>query len=231
MNTRNEWIKERKSMKSGPQYLTLITSMIAVMAMWQPKTLAQETFSSVPVSASTAATGSLQILAISDQHHWQNFLKLAAKPNAVVTLEDIKKSFNESMVSTTMSGSYEIPNVLKYHASVPERLHELFPDRKQVHVDLYFHDKNPRTCLTKESLVSDLKGAGWKPLFTRPEIIQPGLDGGPPVHYPPETVFLKGDQGVFSIAYTSNCPESVSMDANKLYFDLLTHKKTSENGQ
>ncbi|WP_266171402.1 hypothetical protein [Dyella subtropica] len=218
-------------MKSSRKCRNLIIATMVIAAMGQSIARAQSAPVVAAAPASSAAALPGDSLALSDQRHWQSFLKLAARPNAVVTLEDIKRSFRDETVSTTSPGQYGMPNALAYVVSIPERLRELFPGRKQIHLDFYFHDKDLRTCLTKEELVSDLNRAQWRQLFAHPEFVQPGVDGGPPINYPAQTIFLKGDQGVISIAYAGGCPESASLDANKIYFDLLTNKWTSGIGQ
>ncbi|RUL73703.1 hypothetical protein [Dyella choica] len=208
-----------------------IIAALAVAVVGQSIVQAQSASPDTLISANAATDVSRDSSALADKRSWQSFLKLAGQPNAVVTLEDIKRSFHGRIVPTTMTGRYEIPGVLLYFVYVPERLHELFPDRKQMHVEVHFHDKDSHTCLTKEEMLGDLNKAQWKLFTSIPASVQPGLDGGPLVHYPPQTIFLKGDQGVLSIAYVDGCPENASMEANKIYFDMLTNKKTSEIGR
>jgi hypothetical protein len=113
---------------------------------------------------------------------------------------DIKQSFQEKIISTTIPGRYDKLDVLMYFTYVPERLHAQFPDRKQVHVDVNVHNKDPRTCLTKQEIMDDLDVAQWKLAFSSPASVQPGFDGGRPSHHLPQMTFLKGDQGVLSVS-------------------------------
>ncbi|WP_199100932.1 hypothetical protein [Dyella sp. ASV21] len=218
-------------MRSGLKYSISIMFLIAISAIGQPRACAQSGNSPPPAPTDDNSAASTPLLVISDQIHWQAVLKVAAKPNAMITIDDIKDSFQERTFKKVALGHYEIPGVLQYSVSDPERLREQFPDRKQIHIEVYFRDRDPRTCLAKERLAHDLTGAGWNKLFARPELTQPGLDGGPPTHHLPEEIFVKEDQGVFSITYENDCPQNVAIDANKIYFDLLVRKPAMENGQ
>ncbi|RUL73702.1 hypothetical protein [Dyella choica] len=209
---------------------TMIVTFLAVSG-WQSKIQAQGTPPVAPASASSALSASTGTKAWSGQSLWQGFLELAAKPNANITLGDLKKAFPKEKISQTLPGTYKISDVLSYSVSVPPRLHQLYPGRKMIYIAIYFKEADSATCPDKEKLVDDLEKVGWHLYSDLPARIEGGVDGIQ-LHLPSEANFNKGGQGLLDLTYINGCPSQIFLQADKVRFEQIPAVRTAkENAQ
>jgi len=175
-----------------------------------------------PPSASTSATASESSLAAEDGRHWQNFLKLAAKPNGLVTQQDVDAAFGEKLVYGTQQFpdyGYKLGHFLRYFPSGNPLYLAKFPERKLSSTNLTFQDKDPKTCLTESKITHDLQKAGWKFSSHEPGRRMPPTDGGTGNSFvgyaPPNDIFQKGERGVVFVQYPTKCPSDLSMHTDR----------------
>lgn len=76
-------------MKLDRKFSSLGVATIALAVTGEPITRAQNDPSVATASTSTVAVAGNPLV----QRHWQNFMKLAAKPSATVTLKDFENAF------------------------------------------------------------------------------------------------------------------------------------------
>lgn len=176
------------------------------------------------VQVSPVATSPLVVpqndLIAEDNRRWHDFLKLAAKPNAFITLDDVEAAFGEKLIF--MSGRYmlgeSIMNSVIYSTQNRPQHHQSRTDDIQVK----FMDKDRRTCLPKSTITAGLRKTGWKFVTRVPgtpaqircsDLCMGGM--------PPRDEFLKGDQGVASVSYVGGCPTEVEVAADRERFLAL----------
>lgn len=186
-----------------------------------PQTGVQGGFASPAPSANTNAAISKGTLAAEDQRHWQDFLKLAAKPNAMVTTRDVESAFGQRMVPDSRTSAYGIPDAIGYFEHETPRFRRLYPGRKQLFIGLVLHDTDPQTCLSETQVATDLQKAGWTPRSHEPDRNVVGVDKLR-LHLSAEDTFLKGDQGILDLIYPKGCAYFPALQANKLEFDQIT---------
>lgn len=181
--------------------------------------------STAPASASTAERASEGGLVAEDRRHWEDFLKLADKPNGLVTLQDVEVAFGEKLIcgKPSYANFYELGAFLRYQEGVFPLYRAKYPDRKTSSVTLLLKNQNTKTCLTRHKITNDLQNAGWK--FGNQLAGSPG--SGPPrgchnslcptplPRVPPTDYFKKGDQGILYVAYPTKCPGEVSMQTDR----------------
>lgn len=209
---------------------TILFAAIAIIVVDQSIAQAQSGSAAHPASMSTSGSSSGNAKVWGDQSHWRSFLEIAAKPEAAVTLEDVKKAFGSEKILSPLQNVYEIPHVLHYNASVTPRFHDKYPGRSQIYITLYFHDGNLSTCPSKEQMLGDLHAAGWAAYRNLPERTESGVDGIR-LYLNSEADFLKADQGVLKLIYENGCPDQVFMQVDKIEYDEIKQTLTKENGQ
>ncbi|WP_266171400.1 hypothetical protein [Dyella subtropica] len=234
-------------MNQNRKYRNLIIATIAIAAMGPPIARAQNAPPVASAPASTTAANVRDPVALSDQRHWQSFLKLAAKPNAVVTVEDLEGAFQEKSVHRKNPGfpdSYKIQNFVEIAFGsnrlgltlhYPERgsnftFYEFLPPRPN---DNPWIDTKP--CIAHEQAMRDLQRAGWVLHTHSPgepihgdirEQIPPGMPLG-------WYTLIKGDQGVLTLVYSepTHCADRIIMQSDKFEFNRVTRAATPEGGQ
>ncbi|MBB6244859.1 hypothetical protein [Rhodanobacter sp. MP1X3] len=213
---------------------TLLGSFIYLghAAVGYSQTRAQNIHPIAPTSASTAAVTPDDTLEPIDQRNWRSFLKLAAKPNAMITPEDVESAFEQKVIHNERTDEYDIRGVLKYFESETPRFRNPHPDRKRIGIIFIFQDKDFfNRCPSRSQFVSDLRMAGWTLLHHAQERDVPdGIDNNHSTfHLPARDTFLKGDQGIIHLTYPNGCPDVAHMDADKLEFDRITRAPASED--
>ena len=181
--------------------------------------------STAPASASTAERASEGGLAAEDRRHWEDFLKLADKPNGLVTLQDVEVAFGEKLIygKPSYANFYELGTFLRYQEGVFPLYRAKHPKRKTSSVTLFLQDQNTKTCMTPSKIAGDLQHAGWKfgnslaafPGSGPPRGCHNGLCPTPLPSVPPTDYFKKGDQGILFVAYPTKCPGQVSMQTDR----------------
>lgn len=162
-------------------------------------------------------------LAAEDRRHWENFLKLANKPNGLVTLQEVEAAFGEKLANHNTYIFYKLGTFLTYQAGGFPLYRAKYPKRNTSSVSLFFQDQNTKTCLTPSKIADDLRHAGWKfgnslaafPGSGPPRGCHNGLCPTPLPSVPPTDYFKKGDQGILFVAYPTKCPGQVSMQTDR----------------
>lgn len=218
-------------MKLVRKCLSSLIAMIGLVTVGQSTVRAQKAPIDVPMPATTSAAVHGSDPRLSDDRNWKSFLELAAMPNAVVTLANLKNAFPQEVITSKLPGIYDIPYVLRYSVSESPRLQQRYPGRKQINISLDFQNSDSTTCRTKDELVRDLQKAGWETYSNLPERVEGGVDGMQ-LNLPSEADMKKGDQGLLRLVYSNGCPSHVFMYADKIMFDSTPAANISkENGQ
>ncbi|WP_266171401.1 hypothetical protein [Dyella subtropica] len=209
-------------MKSNRKYRNLIIATIVIAATGQSIARAQGAPVIAPAAASTAAAPLDDSLPLSDQRHWEGFLKLAAKPNAVVTVKDLEDAFGQKAVYLKKNGLYDSYSIKDFVTLLPSEdrfAKERYPERASNYVSFGFLGRHNKMCITRDQVISDLLNFGWilhahSPAEgdlteDMPDDMKVGSD-----------IFLKADQGVLRLIYSiTNCATTAIMQSNKLAFD------------
>lgn len=226
-------------MKSDRKYLNSVIVTIVIAAMGQQIAQAQNAVLVAPASARTTAAVLRDSLGLSDQRNWQSFLKLAAKPNAIVTDKDLESAFEQKAVHQEQAGSYNfyrIQDIVTLDSNGDRFARARYPNRTSNFISFHFFDgRNAETCITRYRAISDLQRAGWVLRIHSPAV---SIQGDIREVMPPDMgyasyTFIKGDQGIAILGYLekTNCAVKLTMESDKLEFDRITHTNTSENGQ
>lgn len=220
-------------MKSYRRYQTLVIAAIAIAAMGQPIVRAQNTSLVASASASTTASGPGNSLVLSGQHHWQSFLKLAGKPNAIVTVKDLESAFGQKAVH--QGDYYRIQGFVTLAINNDRFARKTYPDRPSNFVSFEFPSESGETCITRSQVIRDLQMVGW--------VLHAHSQAGPirgdikeimPSDMPYGSyTFMKGDQGVFLLGYSekTNCAMKVTMESDRIEFERIIHANATEGAQ
>lgn len=159
-------------------------------------------------------------------HAWQGFLKLAAKPDAVVTVDDLEGAFGKRAVD---QGDYHrIPGIpialLVNHDRVNRADHQ---NRSTVFVSFDFIDSLMiDRCIRSAQAISDLLAIGWTLHSHTPgEPPQGDIREAPPSDSPYGSyLLLKGDQGIIHLGYSerTSCATTLTMASDGLDLDRLS---------
>ena len=198
----------------------------------QTQTPTPSNSSTLPPSASKAVMASEGGPAAEDRRHWEDFLKLADKPNAVFTLQDVEAAFGGKLVTGEPKyiAYYKLGSFLRYQAVDDPSYSAKYPGRGKDSITLLLREKDARTCLPRSKITRDLQKAGWK--FLTHNAAAPGF-GSPrncpknglcPAMTPPVPAnddFTKGDQGILYVYYLADCPSEILMRADRDVFKLI----------
>lgn len=91
-------------MKSDPKRFIRIMFALAIWATAQSKVWAQKPPFPPPGHAGANSAISTGALVVEDHNHWQGVLKLAAKDNALITIDDIKSYFGKKILTKLLRG-------------------------------------------------------------------------------------------------------------------------------
>jgi len=160
---------------------------------------------------------------------WQSFLKLAAKPNAIVTVDDLESAFGQKAVD---QGDYYriqgLPITLLVNDDRVTRA--AYPNRSARLVSFDFSGSVVAgTCIRRDQVISNLLATGWMLHSHSPGEPSQGdaREVAPPDSPYGSYILLKGDQGVIRLGYSerSNCATTLTMESDKLMFDRLSGTK------
>src|SRR6185312_675005 len=120
----------------------------------QTQTPAPSNSSTLPPSASKAVMVSEGGLAAEDRRDWADFLKLADKPNAVFTLQDVEAAFGEKLVTgePKYMAYYKLGSFLRYQAVDDPSYGAKYPGRRKDSITLLLREKDARTCLPRSKI-------------------------------------------------------------------------------
>lgn len=223
-------------MKSGHKCLTSFTIAIAIAVVGQSSARSQNASSVTPTPAGDTVVASSNSLAVNDQRHWKSFLKLAAKPDAIVTANDLEDAYGQKPIRREQAGFYNYYSIKDFVTLFPdgdETARKRYPNRPSVFDSFYCFDGNdPKTCITRAKAIRDLKRIGWM-LYTHSpakpiqgdikEVMLSNMTSA-------SDTLLNGDLGIVLLSYPekTQCIGSVRMKANKLEFDQITHGTTQK---
>lgn len=163
------------------------------------------------------------------QRAWQSFLKLAAKPNAVVTVDDLEGAFGQKAVD--QGGYYRIQGVPITLLVNDDRVARVAYASRTANF-VYFDFPGSvvaESCIRRDQAISDLLATGWA--LHSPALAEPSQgdirEAAPPDSPYSSDILLKGDQGVIRLGYSekSNCATTLTMASDKLMFDRLSGTK------
>lgn len=188
--------------------------------------------SAAPAPVHTAKVASDGGLAAEDRRHWEDFLKLADKPNAVFTSQGVEAAFGEKLITgePKYMAYYKLGSFLRYQLVDDPSYSAKYPGRRKDSITLLLRDKDARTCLPRSKITRDLQKADWTFLTHNagmPAIGSPrncpknGLCPAMPPPVPPTDMFLKSDQGILYVAYSASCLSEISMKTDKDLFNAL----------
>jgi hypothetical protein len=226
-------------MKLDRRYLNLTIVGIAIAVAWNSMARAQNGSAIASASASTVSAITIDPSAVSDQRNWQSFQKLAVKPNAIVTVRDLENAFGQKATHQEKAGFYNfysIRNIVMLDSNGDQLARARYPSRASNFVFFHFFDsRNAETCITRDQAISELQKAGWVlRIHTLPAPIQGDIrEVMPPDMGYATYTFTKGDEGVAILGYLekTNCAGKLTMEADKLEFDRVTHSNLSGDDQ
>jgi hypothetical protein len=226
-------------MKSERKYLELVIVMIFIVFMDQSMAGMQ-----YPVPVSSASTGAANAVAgdslvLNARRHWQSFLKLASKPNAIVTVNDLESAFGQKALHREQVGFYNYYRIQDVVTLTPISDQVLQPDHLSRMSSLIVFDflagHDPETCIASGQVIRDLQRAGWVLKTHTPGAAAQGdVKEIMPSDAPYGSYsFVKGDQGVLSFGYSekTTCATSLRMESNKLKFDQINHVNATESAK
>jgi len=219
-------------MKSHRKYPKLIIATIALAAMGEPIARAQNAPLVAPTSASTTAAAPSNSLALSGQRHWQSFLKLAVRPNAIVTVEDLESAFGQK--ASHQGDYYRIQDFVTLEPNNDRFARTAYPNRASNFISFDFLPGLNETCISRGQVINDLQVAGWGLHAHSPGSIRGDIKEVMPLDMPYGSyTFLKGDQGVLRLGYSekTNCAMKVTIESDKLEFDRIIHANATEGAQ
>lgn len=224
-------------MQSGHPYLNSVIAMIAIAVAGQLLARAQNASLTIPAPISTAASAPGDSPAVNDQQHWHGFLKLAAKPDAVVTAKDLEEAYGQKPAHRQQAGFYNYYSIKDFVTLFPdgdEAARKRYPNQSSIFASFYFFGgNNPETCITRAQAIRELQRIGWRlyahssAKLVQGDIKEVKLSNTTPA----SDTLLKGDKGIVYLSYPekTECIGSVRMKANKLEFDQITHGPASKD--
>jgi hypothetical protein len=211
-------------MKSSRKFFNLTIVTIVIAASGLPIVRAQDAPPVTSASRSINAAASEGSLALNDQLNWKSFLKLAAKPNGIVTVKDLEGAFGQKAVYQKKVGlydSYSIKDFITLFTNDDQFAKKQHPELTFNEVSFRFLGKYQETCITRDQAISDLQKFGWALRAHSPvegnfrEMMPADMKVG-------SDMLTKGDQGVLRLIFSiTNCATTIVMQSNKLAFDKV----------
>ena len=219
-------LETMRSDSDGGYFATDSTAAIFVAIGLQSIALAQVESAASPQHVDSGSGHAVRVADPAARHDWQSFLKLAAKPNAIVTVNDLENAFGRK---TDDQGDYHrIQGVLITLMVNSDRFaRAVYPNRPTNFVSFDFTGSAiAETCIRRDQVISNLLAAGWLlHAHSSGESPQGDIREVPPSDSPfGSHILLKGDQGVIHLGYSekSNCATTLTMESDKLTFDRLS---------
>jgi len=212
-------------MSMDRRYPMILVTAIAVAVGLQSTALAQVGSAAVPAQTVSGA-GSPELAAIlGAKHVWQSFLKLASKPNAIVTVDDFESAFGQQVLH--QGDYYRMQGFVALRLNNDRFARAAYPNRSTNFVSFDFPGSSEaKTCISRSQAISDLKMTGW--------LVHFHSSGAPPQGdlkeaLPPDSPYgsytlIKGDQGVILLGYSerTSCATTLTMESDKLVFDRVS---------
>jgi hypothetical protein len=224
-------------MKSKQKRSNFVIATMALVVAGQSIAQGQKESVVIQKPANTTAAAPEDAQALSDQRHWQSLLKLAAKPDAVVTVKDLEDTYQQKAVHREQVGFFNYYSIKDFVTLFPDGdkfSRKRYPNRASVFISFYFFSgNNAKTCVTHTQAVHDLQEVGWR--------LHSHSPGKPIQGNIKEAIFssatnasdtfLKDDQGIIIISYpeSTGCIGSLRMEADKLEFDRIINESTSKD--
>lgn len=226
-------------MRSKSKRAILINTTVVMMAIGQSAVRAQNGLPAASTSINSIAAVVRGDQVLTERQHWHDFLKLAAKPDAVVTLKEFEGAFGQKAVHRGDVSFYDFYGIqgfvtLDLHGDRAAR--KAYPRRVSNLVTFDFLGAlMTETCITRDQVLGDLQKVGWELRMDSPaKSIQGDIKEIYPADMPYGSYTLvKGTQGVLLFTYSSktNCAKKVTMQSDKLEFDRVNHINASESAK
>jgi len=208
------------------RYPMRVVTAIAVAVGLQAVAQAQVSAAATPTQVASGAGSAERATSPTAKDAWQRFLKLAANPNGIVTVDDLESAFGQK--ATHQSDYYRVHGFdvsLKLDSNRTARA--AYPNRPTNFVSFDFPGSLiSETCVSRGQALRDLQAVGWQVhshsagLPPQGDIQEPLPSDSPHGSY----IFIKGDQGVIELGYSerTSCATTLTMESDKLIFDRVS---------
>jgi hypothetical protein len=203
----------------------LLGTAIALTVGMQSFALAQISSATTSVRTKPANGSTKRTAGAEAAYVWERFLKLAAEPNAIVTIGELESAFGTK--ATHDGDFYRIHDFVALKPDSDRVAQSAYPNRFTSLVSLDFPGSlMGETCIRRNQALDDLKTVGWNvhshsPGQSPQGDIREALPSDSP--YGSYTL-IKGDQGVIRLAYSEStgCATKLIMYADKVEFDRVS---------